>query len=152
MLYTNGSFEICQERMFVKQHRKNGWSSYLLPKNIFMLKKRSSNLYIIGFKSKETFWVIVYPHYIRNRSQWNAMWRDKQPHGYSRPIICRSYFDLISGHSKPILGRSYADLISGHSRPILFRSYFGLQQADLISALGETRAWLQAKPQWLQAT
>jgi len=25
-------------------------------------------------------------------------------------------------------------------RPIIFRSYFGLQQADLISALGETRA------------
>jgi len=24
MLYTNGSFEICQERMFVKQHRKQG--------------------------------------------------------------------------------------------------------------------------------
>jgi len=24
MLYTNGSFEICQERMFMKQHRKNG--------------------------------------------------------------------------------------------------------------------------------
>jgi len=24
MLYTNGSFEICQERMFVKQHRKIG--------------------------------------------------------------------------------------------------------------------------------
>jgi len=24
MFYTNGSFEICQERMFVKQHRKNG--------------------------------------------------------------------------------------------------------------------------------
>jgi len=23
-LYTNGSFEICQERMFVKQRRKNG--------------------------------------------------------------------------------------------------------------------------------
>jgi len=23
MLYTNGSFEICQERMFMKQHRKN---------------------------------------------------------------------------------------------------------------------------------
>jgi len=32
MLYTNGSFEICQERMFVKQHRKNGWSTYLLSK------------------------------------------------------------------------------------------------------------------------
>jgi len=31
--------------------------------------------------------VIVYPHYIRNRSQWNAMWRDNQPHGYSRPIL-----------------------------------------------------------------
>jgi len=24
MLYTNGSFEICQEQMFVKQRRKNG--------------------------------------------------------------------------------------------------------------------------------
>jgi len=24
MLYTNGSFEICQERMFVKQRRKDG--------------------------------------------------------------------------------------------------------------------------------
>jgi len=31
--------------------------------------------------------VIVYPHYIRNRSQWNAMWRDNQPRGYSRPIL-----------------------------------------------------------------
>ena len=29
-LYTNGSFEICQERMFVKQRRKHRWSSYLL--------------------------------------------------------------------------------------------------------------------------
>jgi len=24
MLYTNGSFEICREQMFVKQHRKRG--------------------------------------------------------------------------------------------------------------------------------
>jgi len=31
--------------------------------------------------------VIVYPHYIRNRSHRNAMWRDNQPHGYSRPIL-----------------------------------------------------------------
>jgi len=30
MLYTRGSFEICQERMFVKQRRKHRWSSYLL--------------------------------------------------------------------------------------------------------------------------
>jgi len=29
---------------------------------------------------------MFYPHYIRNRSQWNAMWRDNQPHGYSRLI------------------------------------------------------------------
>jgi len=49
MLYTNGSFEICQERMFVKQHRKNGWSNYLLSKNIFMLKQKSSNLCMIVF-------------------------------------------------------------------------------------------------------
>ena len=32
MLYPNRRFEICQERIFVKQHRKNGWSIYLLPK------------------------------------------------------------------------------------------------------------------------
>ena len=31
--------------------------------------------------------MIVYPHCIRNRSQWNALWRDNQPHGYSRPIL-----------------------------------------------------------------
>jgi len=73
-------------------------------------------------------------------------------------IICRSYFDLISGYSRPILGRSYADHISilfrvtagrfeaddmpilfwpyfrlqqANLRPITFRTYFGLQQADL---------------------
>jgi len=34
MLYTNGSFEICQERMFVKQRRKDGWSTYLLQKDL----------------------------------------------------------------------------------------------------------------------
>jgi len=34
MLYTNGSFEICQERMFVKQRRKDGWSIYLLQKDL----------------------------------------------------------------------------------------------------------------------
>jgi len=87
--------------------------------------------------------------------------------GYSRQILGQSYFDLISGYSRPILDQSYFDLISGYSRPIIFRSYFGLQQADLrliicrsyfgwqqgalISALGETCAWLQAKPPWLQA-
>ena len=30
MLYTRGSFEICQERMFVKQRGKHSWSSYSL--------------------------------------------------------------------------------------------------------------------------
>jgi len=44
--------------------------------------------------------------------------RDKQPHGYSRP----SYFDLISGYSRPILGRSYFDLISVYSRPMICRT------------------------------
>ena len=29
----------------------------------------------------------VYPHYIRNHSQWNAMWWDNQPHGYRSPIL-----------------------------------------------------------------
>jgi len=53
------------------------------------------------------------------------MWRDKQPHGYSRPIIFQSYFGLQqAGHVSIIFrvtaGWSYADLISGYSRPILF--------------------------------
>jgi len=39
MLYTNGSFEICQERMFVKQHWKHGWSIYLLPKKCLCSSK-----------------------------------------------------------------------------------------------------------------
>ena len=38
--YTNGSFEIWQERMFVKQRRQNGWSIHLLPKKIFVLKQK----------------------------------------------------------------------------------------------------------------
>jgi len=61
----------------------------------------------------------------------------------------RSNFDLSSGYSRPTLGRSYFDLyfelqqadhISILFRVTAGRSYFGLQQADLISALGETRA------------
>ena len=47
ILYTNGSFEICQERMIVKQCRTHGWSTYLLSKNIFMLKQKLSNLYMM---------------------------------------------------------------------------------------------------------
>jgi len=49
MLYTNGSFEICQERMFVTQRRTHGWSSCLPGNNIFYIKQKSSNLYIIMF-------------------------------------------------------------------------------------------------------
>jgi len=49
MLYTNGPFEICQERMFVKQRRTHSWSIYLLLKKLFMLKQRPSNLYMTGF-------------------------------------------------------------------------------------------------------
>jgi len=49
MLYTNESFEICQERMFVKQRPTHGWSTCLLLKKIFMLKQKSSNLYMICF-------------------------------------------------------------------------------------------------------
>jgi len=55
MLYTNGSFEICQERMFVKQRRKDSSSIYLLPKKIFMLKQKSSNLYKICCNSAKKF-------------------------------------------------------------------------------------------------
>jgi len=55
MIYTNGLFQICQERMFVNQHRKNGWSTYLLTKKIFMLKQKSSNIYMICFNSVKKF-------------------------------------------------------------------------------------------------
>ena len=39
MLYSNGSFEICQERMFVKQRRNVAWSIYLLPKKYLYSSK-----------------------------------------------------------------------------------------------------------------
>jgi len=55
MLYTNRSFEICQERMFVKQRRTHGWSTYLLSKKILMLKQKSSNLYMTGSNSVRKF-------------------------------------------------------------------------------------------------
>ena len=48
MLYTNGSFEICQERMLVKQRRTHGWSTYLLSKKILKIfkKKNKKKIYI----------------------------------------------------------------------------------------------------------
>ena len=55
MLCTSGSFEICQERMFVKQRRTHSWSTHLLSKKLFMLKPKSSNLYMIGFNSVRKF-------------------------------------------------------------------------------------------------
>jgi len=55
MLYTNGSFEMCQEQMFAKQRQTHGWSTYLLSKKIFMLKQKSSNLYMICFNSVKKF-------------------------------------------------------------------------------------------------
>jgi len=66
-------------------------------------------------------------------------WRDKQPHGCSRPIIFWSYLGLQQADLrpiifwsylglqqadlKPIICRSHFDLLSGHSKPILGRSY-----------------------------
>ena len=35
--------------------------------------------------------MIVYPHYIRNRCQWSAIWRDNQPRGSAG----RSYFRTL---------------------------------------------------------
>ena len=55
MLFTNGSFEICQERMFVKPRGTHGWSTYLLSEKIFILKQKSSNLYMICFNSVKKF-------------------------------------------------------------------------------------------------
>ena len=55
--------------------------------------------------------MIVYPHYIRNRSQWNAMWRDNQPHGYIRPILfpnsAKRVRDCRQNHHDCSAGRIY---------------------------------------------
>jgi len=48
MLYPNRRFEICQERMFVKQHRINGWSIFLLPKkNLWSRKNRQISTWYV---------------------------------------------------------------------------------------------------------
>ena len=52
-LCVNGPFEDCKVRMFVKQRRTHGWSSYLPGKNIFIPQHKSSNLYIIVFEVSE---------------------------------------------------------------------------------------------------
>jgi len=60
--YTHRSFEICQVRMLVKQRRTHGWSSYLPGKNTFILKQKSSNLYIIMFEVSENLSEYVFMH------------------------------------------------------------------------------------------
>jgi len=46
MLYTNGSFEICQERMFVKQRRKKRLKHLLAgEKNIYTQAKIAKSLH-----------------------------------------------------------------------------------------------------------
>jgi len=53
-VYTNGLFEMCQVRMFVKQRWTHGSSSYLLSKKI-MLKQKLSNLYMMCSNSVGKF-------------------------------------------------------------------------------------------------
>ena len=101
MFYTNGSFEICQERMFVMQCRTHGWGIYLLSKKMFMLKQKSSNFYMIGLNS-----------------------------------VIKFLSDCLSTlHSKPLPMKCN----------VTRQSATWSQQADLISALCETCAWLQEK-------
>ena len=58
MLYTRGSFEICQERLFVKQRRKHSWSSYLLValtelrKNVltYIVQRKNTQSVILAWK------------------------------------------------------------------------------------------------------
>jgi len=107
MLYSNGSFEICQERIFVKQRRKNGWSSYLLPKKIFMLKQKSSNLYkIYSTFRKNICWVIIYALWIGIRSQMlytngsfeicqeRMFVKQRRTHGWSNFLLSKKIFML----------------------------------------------------------
>jgi len=77
MLYTNGSFEICQEWMFVKQHRKDGWNIYLLPKKIFMHKQKSSHLYICSNSVKKflsSYLCTLHWHAFTNALHKRAVW------------------------------------------------------------------------------
>jgi len=81
--------------------------------------------------------MIVYPHYISNCSQWNAI-DETNSHvvtaGRSYAELFWSYFGLQQADHMP----NYSDLISGYSRPIS------------IPHLAK-RVWLLAKPPWLQA-
>ena len=47
MLHTNGSFKICQERMFVKQCRTHGWSTYCRQKYLCWSKNRQNSTWYI---------------------------------------------------------------------------------------------------------
>ena len=62
MLYPNRRIEICHVRMFVKQRRAHGWSSYLPGKNIFIPQQKSSYLYIIMFEVSENVSEYVFMH------------------------------------------------------------------------------------------
>jgi len=106
MLYTNGSFEICQERMFVKQHRKNGWSTCLLSKKIVLPKQKSSNIYMICFNSVKKFWVIIYALCIGMRPQMlytngsfeicqeRMFLKQRWTHGWSSYLLSKKIFML----------------------------------------------------------
>ena len=53
MLYTRGSFEICQERLFVKQRWTLRWSSYLL---VALTKLRKNIIiHIVPWKNTQSF-------------------------------------------------------------------------------------------------
>jgi len=55
MLYTNGSFEICQVRMFAKQRRTHGWNSYL-PGKIYLSQSKNRQISTsLCLKSVKTF-------------------------------------------------------------------------------------------------
>ena len=70
MLYPNRRIEIWQVRLFVKQRRKHGWSSYLPGKSIFIPQQKSSNLYIIYVVCQwKRFWLCIYAHCSNMRSQ-----------------------------------------------------------------------------------
>ena len=62
MLYPNRRIEIWQVRMFVKQRRTHGWSSFLPGKNTFIPQQKLSNLYIIMFEVSENDSEYVFMH------------------------------------------------------------------------------------------
>ena len=87
MFYPNRRIEIWQVRMFVKQRRLHGWSSYLPGKNVLIPQQKSSNLYIIMFYVSENVSDYAFMHTAATRFH---KWFTREGHLKSAKNDCLS--------------------------------------------------------------